>query len=165
MWFKSKPEIRSDDYVSSIDQLVDKRARGIAKEFGLEVDAIYPLCTQANQELSEHYRHLQRDVEESEKQQVLAQYKLLWAAAAVVSYELSSRPSITFPKPTSDQAKKVPKEIRKFLKSYSWKAGRLGPPEKYAIMGRIFEENLRNLDTSIADGKLELDVDATYERL
>jgi hypothetical protein len=160
--FKSK---RPADYVSSIDQLLDNRAKLIATKFGLDIDAIYPLCSQANIEISDNGRHLLKSVNDSDKDKVLAQYKLLIASAAVLAYELSKRPSVTFPKPSSPQTKTVQKNILSMLKKYSWQANRLGSSEQYEIMGSIFEDNLKNLESTLATGRIEIDIDATYEKL
>ena len=156
---------RPDDYVSSIDQLVDERARAIASEAGLDIDAILPLCSQVNLEINLNNRHLSKPVADDDKDGVFFRYKVLLASAAVLSYELSRVVSVSFPKPSSPQGTMVGQPLLTVLKRQSWQATRVGSAQQYEVMGRIFEDNLRSLEQSIAIGRIDIDIDATYLRL
>jgi len=160
-YFKPKPK----NYISSIDQLLDHRAKHIATQEGLHVDAIYPLCKKITVEIDEHENHLTIPLSDTDKDEVLSQYRLQLAAAAVLSYELTKRLSISFPIPSSDQVKQVPIEILFDLKNKSWRTIRLGHPNYYDMMGRIYDDNLKNLESTVASGKIDIDLVATFRKL
>ncbi len=146
---------KGPDYISSIDGLVDVDARRLAQQHALSVSEIYPLCTRLNTEVSAGGKqiHIHHGVDAA----VVDRYIRMAAAAAVVSYELSSRESVQFPKPARAEVADVPRALLKKLGNVQWRATRMGAPTNYHLMGNLYELATARLtlDTTRVDIDIE----------
>ena len=150
---------KAKDYVGSIDDLQDARAREVAHDHGLEIGEILPLCTQVNEEVREQHQHLLiEDISPGDREVMFRLYDRMIASVVVVSYELSGRERVQFPKPRRRQISCVRKDIVSALRLQEWRAIRVGPPIDYEKMGAIFAENLRLLPAKISIGRIEVDI-------
>jgi len=103
---------KSEDLVSSLDQLIDERARDIASQKKLNIEMILPFCSQINNEIKVNNKHIVKLLlPNMNKTNIFLEYQALLASATVLSYELSKRPSISFPKPNNSQIVGIPKFI------------------------------------------------------
>jgi len=88
----------SRNRISSIDDLVDSRARGIADRYKLDVKEILPLYLELAKEVSTNGGKIEIDTEDPQTPvNVHEGYKRKVASGAVISYELTKINSVQFP--------------------------------------------------------------------
>jgi hypothetical protein len=87
------------------------------------------------------------------------------AVAAVISYELSEKAAVQFPRPTKEQVKAVPKELVKELRKYGWRARRVGDREQYQFMGCTFDHSLQTLPEQVKNGFIHVNINDIYRRM
>lgn len=142
--------------ISTLNDLLDSRGKLIAEKYCITPGQIFPYTTQLNEKEYEfHWEGVAMDLEPStfhgcyytygdNVKERLKYYQQLYAAAAVMSYELTKREKIQFLEPLANEVVNIDSEVINKLKHYNWLGGRSGGVEHYDLMGQTYEKILNN---------------------